>query len=151
VYKLVELDGEPRVKLSNQIAKITLPGRTDAWRLYGKGGKAVADLLSSTAEEPPRDGRTILCRDPFDSMKRMRVTPSTARPLLLPCWRDGARQGEGQSIAAARGRLRHQLEELREDHTRFLNPTPYKVSVTEELFAQLQRIVEVEQPVAEVE
>ena len=151
VYKLVALDGEPRIKLSNQIEKITLPGRKVAWRLYGKDGKAIADLLCCADEAPPQAGEPIVCRDPFDAMKRMRVTPSEVECLLQPCWAEGTRHGDRPVANATHPSIRHQLGRLRDDHTRFLNPTPYKVSVSEELFRQLRRLVEVEQPVAEVE
>ena len=152
VYKLVALDGEPRIKLSNQIEKITLPGRKDAWRLYGKDGKAIADLLCCADEAPPQAGEPIVCRDPFDAMKRMRVTPSErgVPPPTVLGRRNPARRPPGGERHRTRS-IRHQLGRLRDDHTRFLNPTPYKVSVSEELFRQLRRLVEVEQPVADVE
>jgi nicotinate phosphoribosyltransferase len=41
---------------------------------------------------------------------------------------------------AMRGRLRDQLECLREDHKRPLNPTPYKVSLSERLFEFMHKL-----------
>lgn len=39
VYKLVDLEGEPKIKLSEDIAKMTIPGKKKAFRLYGKSRK----------------------------------------------------------------------------------------------------------------
>lgn len=41
VYKLVEINGVPRIKLSQDVGKITMPGRKDAYRLYGADGQSI--------------------------------------------------------------------------------------------------------------
>jgi len=38
VYKLVDLDGKPKIKLSEDVGKLTIPGRKKAFRLYNKSG-----------------------------------------------------------------------------------------------------------------
>lgn len=43
VYKLVEVNGIPRIKLSQDGGKITMPGKKDAFRLYGGDGKKLKD------------------------------------------------------------------------------------------------------------
>ena len=39
VYKLVEVNGQPRIKLSEDVEKVTMPGKKDAYRLFGGDGK----------------------------------------------------------------------------------------------------------------
>lgn len=39
VYKLVELNGRPTIKLSEDIQKMTIPGKKDAFRLFSKDGE----------------------------------------------------------------------------------------------------------------
>lgn len=45
VYKLVEVNGTPRIKLSQDGSKITMPGKKDAFRLYGGDGKMFNALV----------------------------------------------------------------------------------------------------------
>jgi len=39
VYKLVDVDGQARMKLSEDVEKVTMPGRKDGYRLYGSDGR----------------------------------------------------------------------------------------------------------------
>eukprot|EP00658_Telonema_sp_P-2_P001819 TRINITY_DN1067_c0_g1_i21.p1 TRINITY_DN1067_c0_g1~~TRINITY_DN1067_c0_g1_i21.p1 ORF type:complete len:532 (-),score=161.99 TRINITY_DN1067_c0_g1_i21:16-1611(-) len=86
VFKLVEIEGEPRIKLSADVIKTTLPGKKNAYRLYDKNGSAVLDYLCGSDEEPPQAGKQILCRHPFDRMKRVYVTPHRVESLLELVW-----------------------------------------------------------------
>jgi len=45
VYKLVEVNGMPRIKLSQDGSKITMPGKKDAFRLYGGDGKRIGNVI----------------------------------------------------------------------------------------------------------
>lgn len=38
VYKLVEINRQPKIKLSEDLEKVTIPGRKDIYRLYGSDG-----------------------------------------------------------------------------------------------------------------
>ena len=53
VYKLVEINGQPRIKLSQDVAKVTMPGHKECYRLYGADGHALIDLLQRKDEAPP--------------------------------------------------------------------------------------------------
>uniref|UniRef100_A0A7S3YMI6 Nicotinate phosphoribosyltransferase n=1 Tax=Lotharella globosa TaxID=91324 RepID=A0A7S3YMI6_9EUKA len=82
VYKLVELEGKPRIKISQEVAKVTIPGRKNIYRLYNKDGEPVLDMLRATSEGDPKENEKILCRHPFNAQKRVYVTPSKVEPLL---------------------------------------------------------------------
>lgn len=57
VYKLVEINGQPRVKISNDVIKMSLPAKKVLYRLYDKDERAICDLLALETEEEPISGR----------------------------------------------------------------------------------------------
>ncbi|RCN28330.1 putative nicotinate phosphoribosyltransferase [Ancylostoma caninum] len=157
VYKLVALSGHPKIKLSQEVSKITIPGRKKCFRLYGKTGYCILDLMTLSEEDEPKMNTQILCRHPFEARtseeshqcfciaskscyvshflfqllqesKRALVVASKVESLHQVFWTDGAIAQELPSINAIRDRVSQSLRTLRKDHRRSLNPTPYKVS-----------------------
>ena len=170
VYKLVEIDGKPRIKLSNDISKITIPGRKNMYRLIGKKGIPLIDVILKCDESPPEPGKKMLCCHPFDAGKRVYVTPAAVLPLIF-CWRKGMeaqQQEEGDeseekhgasalflppspSLDELRNFTKDQLQMMRPDHLRAVNPTPYKIAVSVTLHSFLHDLWAKEQPIAELE
>lgn len=89
VYKLVEINGQARIKLSQDVEKVTMPGNKNAYRLYSADGHALNDLLQKNSEAPPEVGQRVLCRHPFDEKKRAYVNPSRVEPLYKVWTVDG--------------------------------------------------------------
>lgn len=87
VYKLVSVNGHPRIKLSEEMEKVTIPGKKRSFRLYGKEGYALVDLLIGAKEPPPRVGERILCRHPFSESLRAHVVPQRVEELLTCYWK----------------------------------------------------------------
>lgn len=134
VYKLVEINEQPRMKLSQDVEKVTMPGRKDVYRLYGHDGHALLDLLQRTCEPPPEVGTRVLCRHPFRESKRAYVNPVRVEKLYKVFWKDGKLTQDLPTLEELRQRVQDSLKSLRNDHRRNLNPTPYKVSVTDSLY-----------------
>jgi nicotinate phosphoribosyltransferase len=149
VYKLVEIDGNPRIKLSAELSKVTIPGRKAAYRLYSKDGPAM-DLLQPADASAPIPGERILCRHPFNNLKRAYIRPSKVEPLFNLVW-NGKLSFELPTLEENRRFCIEQLSQLREDHKRVVNPTPYKVSVSEDLFKYMHDLWENECPIHEIE
>ena len=130
----------PRIKISQEIEKVTIPGKKNLYRCYGQDGKALCDILAKIDEPMPQASSRILCYHPFLDQKRAYVTPTAVRALYNLYWADGAIKAPLPTLRQIRTYAREQIEELRKDHKRELNPTPYKVSVTEELFQFMRKL-----------
>ena len=150
VYKLVEISGEPCLKLSQEPGKTTIPGAKACYRLVGARGQMLLDLLVPAAHAAPEVGERVLCRHPFDSSKRAYVTPSRVLELHAPVFEGGRRVGASENLRELRAYCQRQLGEVREDVLRPLNPTPYKTSVSAELFSFLQDALQRHQPITEL-
>jgi len=134
VFKLVEVNGKPKIKLSQDVSKITMPGQKEAYRLYSSDGHALIDLLQLPGEDPPQVGKRVLCRHPFEESKRAYVMPHKVEPLYSKVWSDGKMSMNMPTLGEIRENVQRSLKSLRQDHKRSLNPTPYKVGVSDDLY-----------------
>ncbi|XP_076246945.1 nicotinate phosphoribosyltransferase isoform X2 [Calliopsis andreniformis] len=134
VYKMVEINGQPRIKLSQEVGKVTIPGKKDAFRLYGADGYALIDLLQRSTEEVPQVKHKVLCRHPFQESKRAYVIPTRVESLHKVYWKNGKLCQPLPTLQEIRNRVQESLRSLRNDHKRNLNPTPYKVAVSDDLY-----------------
>ena len=148
VFKLVEVRGMPRIKFSNEKEKTTIPCRKDAYRLYGNDGTAICDLLIRATDPPPQVGGRVLARNPLDDKKKMYVVPSKVELLNELVW-DGKLVKALPSLVDSKNRLQEELKLIRSDITREINPTPYKVSLSSELYDYMMHLWELEVPVRE--
>ena len=89
VYKLVEINGQPCIKISLDVGKVTVPGKKSLFRLYGKEGYALLDLMQGVDEVVPKPLNKVLCRHPFEESKRCYATPSKVDNLLQVWWKNG--------------------------------------------------------------
>ncbi|CAF0885568.1 unnamed protein product [Rotaria sordida] len=140
VYKLVELNGKPCIKVSQDIEKVTIPGRKNVYRFYDSNGEALCDLMTTTDESEPIPGTRMLCRHPFSETKRAYVTPTTVQTMYKLYWANGQIQHALPTWQEVRIYAQQQIKTVRKDHRRNLNPTPYKVSVTDHLYLFLHRL-----------
>jgi nicotinate phosphoribosyltransferase len=149
VYKLVEARGIPRIKLSQDLGKMTIPGKKEAYRLFSEDGYSLLDLMIKVGDKPPEPGKRVLCHHPFDHIKRVYVSPSKVMPLHHCVW-DGKRVYPEITLKESREYVLNQLKSTRADHLRDINPTPYKVSVSEELYKYVYNLWTEESPVTEL-
>ena len=146
VYKLVEINGSPRIKLSEEAEKIQIPGKKLAFRLFGAAGTPLIDLMCRANEPLPEAGTQILCKHPFVEGKRCYINPSRIHPLFDLVW-DGKLVSPLPSLAVIKERLFSQLASMRTDHLRLLNPTPYKVALSSSLYEYLHTLWMQEAPI----
>jgi nicotinate phosphoribosyltransferase len=154
VYKLVEWKGKPRIKLSQDLPKVTMPGRKRAYRLYGKDNKAAADYLALASEDPPMiGGDPVICRHPFEQQRRLLVHPTRVEPLHHLVF-DGGKANMDKfpnDLSATRDLVLSQLNDaFSESITRYDNPKEYNVMVSLGLYKFLHDTWEKEQPLEEL-
>eukprot|EP01121_Diplochlamys_sp_Union-15-3_P009700 TRINITY_DN2650_c0_g1_i4.p1 TRINITY_DN2650_c0_g1~~TRINITY_DN2650_c0_g1_i4.p1 ORF type:complete len:541 (+),score=90.76 TRINITY_DN2650_c0_g1_i4:59-1681(+) len=153
VYKLVSINSKSRMKLSNNDTKVTIPGSKQVYRLVGKEGKPLLDLLTLVGTPAPQPGKEILCRHPFQESKRARVTPTQVCLLHHLVW-DGKCVDPGFDLFDIHKTREYSLEQvksLREDIIRYLNPTPFKVSVDSALYDEFHKLWMEEAPIQEIQ
>ncbi|KAL8200575.1 hypothetical protein R6Q57_011914 [Mikania cordata] len=153
VFKLVEINNQPRIKLSEDVVKVSIPCKKRSFRLYGKEGYPLLDIMSGEDEPPPKAGERILCRHPFQESKRAFVVPQRVEELMKCYWTGNPdkERAELPTLKENRERCAQHLDQMRPDHMRKLNPTPYKVSVTAKLYDFIHFLWLNEAPVGELQ
>ncbi len=138
VYKLsaVYEDGVeiPKIKLSENVEKITNPCNKKVVRLYSKEtDKAIADVLMLDDEKTP-DGSDYEIFDPNHTWKRKTVTNYYAKELLVPIFKKGKCVYTSPDITSIRNYCQNQIERLWDEVKRFENPHDYYVDLSPKLW-----------------
>lgn len=145
VYKLsaVEHNGktEPRIKISENVTKITNPGFKKPWRLFDRDtGKAIADIITLNGETVDETKPYVLF-DPEHTWKRKTVTNFVARPLMHRIFAEGRQVYKLPALSEIRRYCKEQVGTLWEEVVRFENPHKYYVDLSEKLYAQKQELL----------
>ncbi len=131
VYKLTAIrpaggHWEYKVKLSEQTAKVSIPGIQQVRRFH-RDGKFLADVIYDEGLGIP-DGCTAV--DPLDMTRRKVILPGTPYvDLLAPIFRQGKLVYQPPTIHAARDHAKAQLGGFHSGVKRFLNPHQYPVGL----------------------
>lgn len=138
VYKLaaVERNGEiiPKIKISENPAKITLPGVKIPWRLYDRTtGKAIADVITLGDERISSDEPYEIF-DPEHTWKRKVVTDFVAKKLQVKIFDKGKQVYTSPSVKEISKFRAEQVDLLWDEVTRFENPHTYYVDLSEKLW-----------------
>ena len=146
VYKLCAVEngnGEfvPKIKVSENVAKVTIPGAKKLWRLYdNETGKAIADLMT-LASEKIDESQPYELFDPDYTWKRKTVTNFTVRELLEPIFSKGKCVFEKKSVKEIRDYCAAQVDTLWDEVTRFENPHNYYVDLSQPLWDLKQKLL----------
>lgn len=138
VYKLTaaEKNGEliPKIKLSENVAKITTPDFKELWRFYDKAsGKAIADLITCYGEEID-DSKPMTIFDPEHPYKKKTLTDFTAKKLHVKIFDKGECVYTSPTATEIRSFCAEQLDTLWDEVKRFENPHEYYVDLSKKLW-----------------
>ena len=145
VYKLaaVEKDGKitPKIKISENIAKITIPGVKIPWRLFdNETGKAIADVITLNYEKID-DSKPYEIFHPEYTWKRKTITNFTAKKLQVKLMEKGKQVYTSPSVKEISAYRAEQVETLWDEVKRFEKPHTYYVDLSEDLWNQRNELL----------
>ncbi len=138
VYKLsaIEENGQiiPKIKLSENVGKITNPGFKQVWRLFNKrDGKAIADVITLN-DEIINENEPYELFDPEFTWKRKTVSNFYAKKLMTQLFSNGKCVYKSPKITDIRDFCLKQVESLWDEVKRFENPHEYYVDLSQPLW-----------------
>lgn len=143
VYKLSALRSpggtwEPKIKLSDQPLKVSIPGILQVRRYQTINGN-VADCIYDEMTDLSEGGTMI---NLVDQTKQMRL-PQTAEStdLLVPVFRQGCLVYERPSLEQIRNRRMAELRKVADATKRFENPDEYRVGLEKSLYIQREKLI----------
>ncbi|MBN7773897.1 nicotinate phosphoribosyltransferase [Clostridium aminobutyricum] len=146
VYKLVALEKKgkmiPKIKISENIEKITNPGFKEVYRLFDKDtNKVVADVITLNGEEAP-GGDCYEIFDPQAVWKRKKIVNFYAKNLLVPIFEKGKCIYDKPSIDEIKDYCQEQIRTLWDELLRFENPQIYYVDLSHDLWEMKHKLIE---------
>ena len=139
VYKLVAIEDEdgtikPKIKISENVEKITTPCFKKLWRLYDKDtNKAIADVIS-LHDEVIDDNKPYELFDPEHTWKRKTIENYIAIPLMKQYFEKGKLVYDMPTLEHIKHYCKAHLDTLWDEVKRFENPHTYYVDLSDKLW-----------------
>lgn len=146
VYKLAALEKDgvliPKMKISENVEKITNPGFKTVYRLFDKDtNKAVADVITLDNEKIP-EGSEYEIFDPQITWKRKKISNFYAKNLRVQIFDKGKCVYQSPDIDEIRDYCKAQIDTLWEEILRFENPHEYYVDLSKELWELKTKLIQ---------
>ncbi len=138
VYKLAYSGGKPRIKLSENVTKVTLPHRKQVFRILENNG------VFSGAEAVAMAGETDVdvIYHPLYPSKTMFTGNKNKEALLQKVMEGGRRLTAPRSLQQISAYSKERLDHLPDEYKRFKNPHGYKVGLSGKLRDERDRLIE---------
>jgi nicotinate phosphoribosyltransferase len=138
VYKLAMTNGKPRIKLSENISKITLPHKKQVYRILDNNDNfAGADAITLSDEQ-----HIDIMYHPLFPLKSLSLSKNATEPLLQKVMENGERVNQPQTLAQIADYSINRLRKLPEEYKRFDNPHIYKIGISKKLETERNRLVD---------
>ncbi len=146
VYKLVAVEQNgvivPKIKVSENVQKITTPHFKKVYRLYERDThKAIADYIC-VHDEIVDDTKPFEIFDPDFTWKRKTITDFYAREMLVPIFEGGKCVYRRPDIESLRSYCIQQVNALWDEVKRFENPHNYYVDLSQKLWDIKHELIE---------
>ena len=139
VYKLVAVEDaegnvKPKIKISENVGKITNPHYKRLYRFYGKDtNKAIADYMT-VYDEVVDDSQDLEIFDPDATWKTKNVFNFEAKELQVPIFKDGKLVYQMPTLDEIRTYCLSEVDRLWDEIKRFDNPQTYYVDLSQKLW-----------------
>ena len=140
VYKLVAVQDDsgefvPKIKISENIEKITNPGRKKLWRIFSKEtGYGLADLLTFYDEKVDVT-KPYPYVDPVKPWKKMHFENVEIKEMQVTIFKDGKLVYDKPSLKEIKDYVSYQLKnQVWEEEQRYENPHVHYVDLSKELY-----------------
>ena len=143
VYKIVELDEEPLIKISGDVIKISNPGFKEVYRIFDKEGFAYADLISLVKNDSDKEkllnNDELMIRDEKYEFKNsiLKKDEYTYKKLTKIYIKDGIIDRTSYEdlfdITKSQKHYFDSLAKISPERKRLENPHSYKVDLSSDL------------------
>lgn len=150
VYKIVEMDNEPVIKLSEDVIKISNPGFKEVYRIYDKNGMAYADLITLVNNDSDKEkllaNESLIIRDEKYEFKSSSLKKGeyTFKKLTHIYVKDGILTDDVKElydVVASREYYLSSLEKISQERKRLENPHQYKVDLSKDLLELKYKLI----------
>lgn len=144
VYKLCAIEKNndlvPKIKISDNVEKVTNPGFKDIIRLYDENGKIITDILTLFGEPMPKSPLKLKAPDAVWKYKIVNnFTPYKIRKKMME---NGKIIYKMKTIEEKRAYVQSQLDTLWEENKRLLNPQTFILNLSPALQDVKDRLLE---------
>lgn len=144
VFKLsaIEIEGTlvPKIKISDNVQKTTIPGFKQVYRFYDENQMAEADVIS-LMDESIDSSQPYVLFDPNFPWKKKTINGFKAEPLLVPIFIQGKLVYQEPSLAEIRSYAATQMKTLWPEVIRLEKPHEYYVDLSQKLWDLKQELI----------
>ena len=144
VYKLVAIEKNneiiPKIKISDNVEKITTPHFKKVYRIYSKDNKAEADLIT-IYDELIDTNKPLTIFDQHNTWKTKTFTNYTVKELHHTIFKNGEKVYKSPKIKAIREFAFEELNSLWDEVKRFDFPHKYYVDLSKALWDVKQNLI----------
>jgi nicotinate phosphoribosyltransferase len=140
VYKLVQIHDLPRLKVTSDIAKATLPGRKKVVRATAADGSFLQDIIA-LEQDPVVAGDLVY--DPTNPLQHVSLPAAASfQDIRTTVMARGKRTSSQEPLEQMADRCASELGKLPQGVRRFINPHHYKVSITTHLHDLRSKLID---------
>jgi nicotinate phosphoribosyltransferase len=138
IYKLSGINGNPKLKISENIEKISLPGDKKILRLIDQEGYFYADAVSLDKENQEDIG---IMYHPVHPSKYKYIHEFQKEELLRKVMHNGKLEYPQEPVISIQKYASHRLKQLSIEYKRFINPHLFKVGISHKLKALKDKLM----------